>query len=197
MALMGATVDVVTEILEIPRKVWTRQEAHTLADIGFPNAEKLELINGELIDRMGKKHPHVMWKNLIHAWLISVFHSENVCVEDPIDVADEDNIHSEPEPDLAVTKQSVREYTKSPGPDDLLLVVEISDSTLMYDRAVKGGIYARAGIVEYWVVDILNKLVYVHRAPANGVYANITKYDFRENISPLANANAIFCAERL
>ncbi len=46
--------------VEIPRKVWTREEAHALLDLGFPNADRLELINGDLINHMGKKHPHVL-----------------------------------------------------------------------------------------------------------------------------------------
>ncbi len=181
----------------LPRKTWTREEAHVLVDIGFPNAEKLELINGELIDRMGKKRPHVMWKNLIHTWLNSVFGSEHVQVEDPIDVADVDANLSEPEPDLAVTKKSTREYTKHPDPTDLLLVMEISDSTLILDLTVKAKLYARAAISDYWVVDIQNKLVYVHRSPGQGIYTSMVKYEFDEEITPLANMDAIFCAAKL
>ena len=186
-------VEIIAEsAVDIPRKVWNRADAHSLVDIVFPNAEKLELVDGELIDRMGKKRPHVMWKNLIQTWLISMFGSEKVQAEDPIDVAAEDNSKSEPEPDLAVTKRSTREYTQNPGPEDLLLVVEISDSTLLFDLTVKAKLYARAKILEYWVVDILNRLVYVHRDPAKGVYTNLVKYGFDENIAPLANTDAIF-----
>ena len=74
-------------LVEIHRKLWTRDEAHALVDLGFPHAERLELIDGELIDRMGKKHPHVLWLHLIAQWLRAAFHPEHVWSESPIDVA--------------------------------------------------------------------------------------------------------------
>ncbi len=183
--------------LEIPRKKWTRKEAHILADLGFPNASKLELVDGELIDRMGKKHPHVLWQTLIVAWLRAKFGNEYVQTESPIDVSTEDNERSEPEPDLLVTSRSVRDYTGNAPPKELKLVVEISDSTLSFDLQRKAGLYARAEIVEYWVVDINNSQVHVHREPANGVYTSVTKYSFSEEIIPLAAPDSIFCANRL
>jgi Uma2 family endonuclease len=182
---------------DVPRKLWTREEAHALADLGFPNAEKLELIDGELIDRMGKKHPHVFWHHLVLAWLHAKFGEEYVRTESPIDVSTEDNPKSEPEPDLAVTARSIREYTTNPSPQELRLVIEISDSTLEYDLHVKAPIYARAEIVEYWVIDIPGRQVHVHRAPALGVYTSIVRYGFADNITPLAGADALFCMERL
>jgi hypothetical protein len=71
MSLVLETIPA-TEIY-IPRKVWTREEAHRLADSGFPNADKLELVNGEIIDRTGKKRPDVLWQMLILSWLQRVF----------------------------------------------------------------------------------------------------------------------------
>ena len=60
-------------VLEVPRKVWTRQEAHALVDLGSANAKELELINGDLVDRTGKNHTHILWQTLIRAWLVGVF----------------------------------------------------------------------------------------------------------------------------
>src|ERR1035438_9457213 len=99
--------------LDVPRKIWTREEAHALADLGFPNASKLELIDGELLDRMGKKRPHVLWQHLILTWLRAQFSDEHVQMESPIDVSAEDNTRSEPEPDLIVTAKSIRDYTET------------------------------------------------------------------------------------
>ncbi len=183
--------------LDIPRKKWTRQEAHILADLGFPNASKLELVDGELIDRMGKKHPHVLWQHLILAWLQAKFGEEYVQMQSPIDVSAEDNERSEPEPDLLVTAQSMRDYTGNAPPSELKLVVEVSDSTLSFDLQRKARLYARAAIVEYWVIDINNGLVHVHREPADGAYTSITQYGFSEDIVPLAATDAVFCANRL
>jgi len=180
----------------IRRKVWTREEAQRLVDSGFPNAEKLELVNGELIDRMGKRHPHVLWHNLVRQWLINVFGGDFVQSEDPIDVAPEDLPTNEPEPDLVVTTKSVREFTTSPKPDEIRLVVEISDTTVKYDRTVKASLYARAGIPEYWVVDVPQKRLIVHRAPNNGEYTSITIHASGEIITPLTG-NAAFCLDHL
>lgn len=108
----------------IPRKIWTRADVDLLP----PEAFSLELINGELIDRMGKKPPHIFWKNRLQKWLVSQFGFDWVRSEDPIDVAPEDNPINEPEPDLAVTHMSINETRgKNPKPTDTRLIVEISD----------------------------------------------------------------------
>ena len=194
-AIEPLTADI--PVTAIPRKVWTREEAHCLVELGLPGAEKLELINGELIDRMGKNRPHVIWQQRVQKWLQAVFGSDRVESEAPIDVAKEDNSHSEPEPDLKVLKRRSDEYLSNPAPEDLLLVVEISDSTLDFDRRVKGPLYARAGIVEYWVVDTKGVKLFVHREPRDGRYTTVVEYDSHEVVSPLAAPAALFCLERI
>ena len=194
---MRAVADSIEAEIEIPRKLWTREEAHLLVDAGFPNAEKLELINGELIDRMGKKRPHVIWQNLIHEWLRATFGAERVESESPTNVATEDNTYSEPEPDLKVLRRPSWEYTSNPQPEDIALVVEISDSTVRFDLKVKAKLYARAKIVEYWVLDIPEKTLVVHREP-KGVYAYLKTYRSDEEVTPLAASDdARFCLDRL
>ena len=184
-----------TEIY-VPRKVWTREQAHQLVDMGFPNAEKLELVNGELIDHMGKKRPHVLWHNLVRQWLMHVFGGDFVQSEDPIDVAPEDMPTNEPEPDLIVTTQSVRDFAANPKPDEIRLLIEIADSTLTYDRTVKAGLYARAGIREYWVLNVPEKKLVVHRSPKSGEYTQITIHASDEAVTPLG-AQAPFCLDKL
>ena len=167
--------------IAIPRKVWTRAEVDRLSLDDL----HLELVNGELIDRMGKKPPHVYWKSNLRDWLIEQFGAKYVRTEDPIDVAPEDNPTSEPEPDIVVTNQS-RKVTRgaNPKPEDLRLVVEVSDSTYDYDRTIKAALYARAGIQEYWVVDVripdAPRLV-VHREPKAGSYST-TAFSHTDNI---------------
>lgn len=178
------------------RKVWTRQDAHRLADSGFPNAEKLELIGGELIDRMGKKRLHVLWHNLVRQWLMNVFGGDFVQSEDPIDVNPEDLPTNEPEPDLIVTTKSIREFTANPKPEEIRLLIEIADSTVHYDRTVKADLYARAGIREYWVMNAPERRLIVHREPQDGEYRRITIHGSNENIVPLCT-NAVFCLDRL
>ena len=163
--------------IHIPRKLWTRVEVKKIDPV---LAESLELIHGDLIDTMGKKPPHVYWKHALFDWLSKQFGFEYVRSEDPIDVSPEDNSTNEPEPDLAVTKQSIR-VTRgvNPKPADLRLVVEVSDTTYDLDRKVKACLYDRAGIEEYWIVDIRKTeapRLLVHREPQDGSYRVLNTY---------------------
>ncbi len=178
-------------------KTWTRTEVHALVDLKFQNAEKLELINGNLFDKMGKKRPHVIWQHRILWWLQSVFGPEFVESESPTDVSPEDNLISEPEPDLKVTTRPIQNYTTNPPPQDMRLVVEISDSTLHFDLKVKAGLYARAAIIEYWVVNIPDKQVVVHREPREGMYHSIVTYESDAEVAPSAAPAANMCLSRL
>jgi len=106
--------------LETPRKIWTREDTRLLAELGFPNADKLELIDGELIQRMGKKQ---LWRNLLQGCLRSLFGSEYIQTH----VSAEDDRLNEPEPDLIVTTKSIRDFKDNPTPADILLLIEIAD----------------------------------------------------------------------
>ena len=185
------------DLAGLPRKIWTRQEAHALVDLGLPNAGKLELIEGELIDRMGKNHPHILWQNLVLWWLQDTFGREYVRTEAPTDVASDDNRYSEPEPDLMVTAKNLREYNSNPNPGDIRLAVEISDSTKQLDLGAKARLYARAEIMEYWVVNIQDQQVVVHRDPHAGAFHSVRVYNSSEQIAPLAAPFAVFCLDRL
>jgi Uma2 family endonuclease len=111
----------------------------------------------------------------------------------PIDVAPEDNPTNEPEPDLIVlTKPSHEFRNANPRPADLRLVVEISGSTLGFDLTSKAELYARAGIVEYWVVDIAARRLIVHRDPREGLYGSVTAYSEEESVTPLASSGPEF-----
>ena len=121
--------------------------------------ERSELIDGKLISKMGKKRPHVNALVAVQAWLVRTFGAQLVNPGALIDVAPEDNPTNEPEPDLVVLSKPSREFQANPRPGDLRLVVEISDSTLGFDLTTKAELYARAGIVEYWVVDVAARAV--------------------------------------
>jgi Uma2 family endonuclease len=181
-----------TNPVTIQRKVWTREDVERLIELEFPSAERLELIDGDLIDHMGKKHPDNYWQTLIRLWLEKTFGGEYVQVEPSIYVAENDNLKNEPNPDLVLTEQSIREYTDNVTPRDIRLLIEVADSSLNLDLGKKLVLYAQAGIAEYWVVDIPNQLVHVHRTPELGHYTHCVKYSFTEEITPLAGQDAIF-----
>lgn len=176
-----------------PRKRWTRTECQTLQATGLWERERLELIEGDLISRMGKNRPHVNAMMLVMEWLAGVFGALYVTPEAPIDVSPQDNPTNEPEPDLAVLEKPCMAYESSnPGPFDVRLVVEISDTTLAFDLGIKSRLYARAGILDYWVVDIAGRRVVVHRDPRAGVYESVTSYHASESIEPLSAPGSSF-----
>jgi len=188
-----------TEALELPppqfppRKRWTREQCAPLEAAGLFEQEHLELVEGELISKMGKNRPHVNAFTPLHFWLLQVFGVQFVNVEAPIDVRPEDNRTNEPVPDIIVLNRKSSSLTSgNPQPKDISLLVEVSDTTLDFDRTVKAALYARAGIVEYWMLDVTSRRLFVHRNPAAGRYNSILIYAEHESISPLAAPHAEF-----
>jgi Uma2 family endonuclease len=172
-------------------KIWTRAECRALADSGLLNYERLELVEGELISKMGKKRPHVNSLTLLTHLLATIFEPKRVNPEAPIDVAPEDNPTNEPEPDLIVLGCDPAQIVdRNPQPQEVLLVVEVAETTLSFDLRVKAALYARAGIADYWVLDILGRRMIVHREPHNGRYQSVVPYKSDESVAPLAAPNS-------
>jgi Uma2 family endonuclease len=171
-----------------PRKRWTRAECGLLESSGIWEQQKLELIQGELISKMGQNPPHVILLNRMMQWLVETFGWGRVYQDAPIDVAPEDNPTNEPVPDIFVRKRPpVDMRTPNPQPSELDLVVEVSDSSLRFDMTVKARLYARAGIVEYWVLDVSGQRLIVHREPTLTGYRSVIAYNESERVAPLAS----------
>ena len=175
-----------------PRKRWTREQCAPLEASGLFEQERLELVDGELISKMGKNRPHVKAFTWMHLWLLETFGRQFVNAEAPIDVSPGDNAWNEPEPDLIVPKREFATFDSNPQPQDLDLVVEIADSTLKFDLTVKAVLYARAAIAEYWVLDVAGKRLIAHRSPVSGTYTSVVAYGENEVIAPLAAREAWF-----
>jgi Uma2 family endonuclease len=170
-----------------PRKRWTRAECAALEASGIWEQQKLELIDGELISKMGKNRPDVIALVAMFVWLMDVFGRDRVNPEAPIDVAPEENPTNEPQPDLIVLRSAGSEFPSAPPkPGDLVLVVEIADTPLRFDLTVKARLYARAGIPEYWVLDLNARRLIVHREPEPEGYRSVVSYSEVEKVAPLA-----------
>jgi Uma2 family endonuclease len=175
------------------RKLWTRDEVDALEKLGAFVGQRLELVDGELIDKMGKNRPHVFVVELIRQWLFAVFGAGFVLQESPIDVAAADNRTSEPEPDVVVLNRPLGAFlSSSPGPADVRLIVEVSDSTLYVDLKTKASLFARAGILDYWVADIEGRRLIVHRNPGAGRYGEVRVYGAQDAVAPLAAPDSWF-----
>jgi Uma2 family endonuclease len=180
-------------IIYPPRKRWTRAECKSLEATGLWNRDRLELIEGELITKMPKNRPHFIVFLSVLEWLVSVFGIKHMNTEAPIDVSPEDNPTSEPEPDIAIVAKTALEYPSgNPPASDVKLVIEVSDSTIAFDLGPKARLYARAEIPEYWVFDISERRLIVHRDPREGTYSAVTAYAEHESVTPLALPSASF-----
>jgi Uma2 family endonuclease len=151
-------------------KRWTRKECADLVEnemlIG-----RYELIDGEIISKMGQKPPHALTVMILTGWLVGLFGHLFVRFQLPIDVSEADNLHNEPEPDAVVlARPGTETLGANPKPADVLLAIEIADSSLRFDLRTKAALYARAGIEDYWVIDIPGRRIVVHREPSAGRY---------------------------
>ena len=122
--------------------------------------------------------------------------SGRVELEAPLDVRAEDNTYNEPEANLKILRRLSQEYAFNLQPEDVLLVVEISDSTVQFDLSRKAELYARAATMEYWVLDIPAKRLVVHQEPEQRRHRSIIAYDAQEEITPLVAPEAQFGLER-
>jgi hypothetical protein len=166
------------------RVKWTREDCARFVDLGYLTQEGYELIEGDILRKMGQKRPHSIAVMRLIAWCISVFGADFVQTQASINVAPEDNPTSEPEPDVFVLNRSVAFFPEAfPGPDALVLAVEVSDTTLAFDLSTKAALYARAAIVEYWVLDVTGRALIVHRDPQNGRYQSVIRYVAEEIVA--------------
>lgn len=97
----------------------------------------------------------------------------------------------EPEPDVMVLRGSSKDYTDAPSPADIMLLVEVSHSTLHYDRSTKATLYAENGIADYWIVNLRSRTLEVYRQPEGDAYISLRVYDETEAVAPLAVPDAL------
>jgi len=144
---------------------WTREEFERILAAGVVGPdERLELLDGAVVQKMTQNAPHFTALRKIARHLESV-------IPDGYDVRQQGPLNlspvSMPEPDIAVVNGDYREFSQShPGPERVQLIVEISDTTLVQDKSIKARLYGEAGIPEYWVVDLRGRRLFVFRDPA-------------------------------
>ncbi len=144
---------------------WSREEYERLALAGmFHPEERLELVDGEILKMRPQGSAHATAVTLVENALRVIFGPKYVVrVQMPL-ALDPD---SEPEPDIAVVSGSPRDF-RDGHPNSAELVVEVADTTLEFDRGRKAMLYARAGIPEYWILNVRDRQMEVHRQPTEG-----------------------------
>ena len=159
-----------TSAYQLPRRYsLTVDEYHRMADARiFPPDVRTELIEGEIIEIPPIGAPHAgITKRLISLLTRAVGDKAIVDAQDPVVL----DVYLEPQPDLALLSWRPDFYVKShPRPADILLLVEIADTTLEYDRNTKIPLYARVEIPEVWLIDVNGRHLDIYRHPAEGRY---------------------------
>jgi Uma2 family endonuclease len=181
-----------TSSMPPPRRVrWTREEVEALQQGGFLDWDRrYEVIDGEIIE-MSDNPPHRFGVRMLFRYLARIFGMERACYQSAVQTSKTDPARNNPIPDASVTKETDAAYAaRFPGPDDLLLVGEVSDSSLAYDLGGKALLYARAGIPEYWVLDIQGRRLIVHREPGQNGYADIRAYAESEEAAVIGRPEA-------
>lgn len=145
--------------------------------------DRVELIDGEVVrmSPIGGRHAAVV--NRWTGFLVQALGKRAiVAIQNPVQLPP----HSEPQPDVAVLKPRQDCYETLPKPEDVLLLIEVADTSLAVDREVKGRLYAEHGIREYWVVNLEADRFEVHRSLKDGKYTDVRTFGRGETISPEA-----------
>lgn len=173
--------------------LWTRDEYLKMAEIGLFEGRRVELIEGQIIDMTPMGSEHITCITLADDALRKAFGTGYfIRIQGPLDLGE----LSEPEPDLAVITGHVRDYRES-HPTTAALLIEVSDTTLTYDRRNKASLYAKARIRDYWIINLNDRQLEVYRNPTNDTYMDrqIVKAD--GTITPLAAPQSVIAVADL
>jgi Uma2 family endonuclease len=150
----------------LPVHRFSVEQYHRMIDAGvLAENDRVELLEGRIVDKMTHKPPHDVSVSLAHeqldgcrptGWILRI----QSAITTP---------ESEPEPDVALVRAPARRYVRShPRGKDIGLLVEVADSSLLEDRSVKGGIYARIRVPFYWIINLSESKVEVYTKPKGG-----------------------------
>jgi len=176
---------------------FTVQDYHRMAEAGILREDdRVELLAGEIVEMPPISPGHAGGvKRLTNSFLpLQAERKVIISVQDPIRLGE----HSEPQPDLALLKPRSDFYARNhPGPEDVLLLVEVTDSSASYDREVKVPLYARFGIAETWLLALESGVIEVYRAPGPEGYRQVRILGRGERLSPQAFPELILTVDEL
>ncbi|BAY61661.1 hypothetical protein NIES22_17280 [Calothrix brevissima NIES-22] len=165
-------------------RLWTVEEYHRMIDAGILNAnDRVELLDGRIIQMSPQKPPHAGTTQRVDRYLQDLLRNRaEIRVQLPITLST-----SEPEPDIAVVSIDPAAYgDHHPTSSEILLLIEVSYSTFDIDFNEKSLIYAKANIADYWILDVIERQVYILRQPTESGYQDIVVLSEDAVIAPLA-----------
>lgn len=177
------------------KRRFTVEEFHRMGEAGiFHEDDRVELINGQIVQLSPIGRPHAyavtMLTNLFASRLAG---RALVSPQNPVHLFRD----SEPLPDIVLLRLRPDYKEVDVGPADVLLLVEVADSSLRYDRLVKLRLYARAGIPEVWIVDVAGGCVEVYRRPADRRYAEVERVGRGGRVAPAACPDVVIAVDEI
>jgi hypothetical protein len=170
---------------ELRRRRFTREEYHRMAEAGILHEnDRVELIEGEIVQMtpIGRRHAACV-AELTRLLVPLVGQRALVWPQNPITLPHE----TEPQPDIVLLRPRADRYLQDDArPADVLLLVEVSDTSQRYDRLVKLPLYGRAGVPEVWIVDLPDEVIEIHRRPSRRGYAQVERVGRGGVVAPAA-----------
>ena len=169
----------------IKQREWTVAEYHQMIEAGILGAdEQIELIEGKIVEMSPQGPPHATTTGCVSEYFTQLL-GNRVAIRIQVPVTLQPK--SEPEPDIALVLPPQRRYRDHhPTEREIFLVIEIADSTIIGDREVKRKMYAKAGIADYWVIDVKNSYLFVFRNPRGETYLQEIELGRGDRVMPLA-----------
>ncbi|AEN73521.1 protein of unknown function DUF820 [Rhodothermus marinus SG0.5JP17-172] len=166
----------------VTRYRFTVEEFHRMGEAGiFGEDDRLELIEGELVRMSPVGSRHAACVARLMRLFVPLQERAIVWVQNPLRLGEQTEVY----PDVSLLRWRVDYYASGhPGPEAVLLVVEVSETSLAYDREVKVPLYARAGVPEVWVVDVEGRVLWVHRMPEGEAYREVWRLEAGEEVAP-------------
>lgn len=185
MAVKEAEPNEALAQVEGHRHRFTRREYHAMVEAGILTEDsRVELIEGEIIEMSPINPPHASTVvKLTELFVVRLAGKAIVTSQNPFTIG----AMSEPQPDVILARHRMDYYSHAhPTPEDILLVVEVAQATLRYDRGRKARLYGAAGLAEYWIVNLVDNTVDVHREPGPKGYGSVKSFKPGDTLSPLA-----------
>lgn len=171
--------------VQVSTKKFTVYDFHRMGEAGiFSEDDRVELLEGEIIEMtpIGSRHAACVAR-LDRRLNSQLGNTAVIWIQNPIRLNDQ----SEPQPDIVLLKTRTDFYEKAhPTPDDVLLVIEVADTTVEFDRETKLPLYAKAGIPEVWIVDLTQRRVETYRQPSPRGYESMSQLTDVEQVAPQA-----------
>lgn len=172
-------------VVQVERRLFTVDEYYQMAEAGiFSEDDRVELIEGEIVEMSPIGSRHAACVNRLNGLFARRMEGNAVVsVQNPIRLSE----FSEPEPDLALLQPRADFYAEAhPEPEDVLLVVEVAETSAGSDRRVKVPLYARAGILEVWLIDLADETIEIYRRPSPRGYGEVQRAWRGDHLSPQA-----------